>query len=131
MKAWIFIFIAVILQSLWGMVLKILDFGKAWHYIQKGHVFQFKFLLHIWPVLAYLVLGLLTAIALSKAYKLLPLSVVYASWMGLTLVLQVFIDLFIFKENMPALKYLFILCILIGILGLKLSNPNQKAKNSK
>ena len=128
MKAWIFIIMAVILQSLWGMVLKILDFGDAWQTIQKGPIFQAEFFVHTWPVLAYFVLGLFTAIALSQAYKLLPLSVVYASWMGLTLVLQVVIDLFFFKESMPALKYFFILCILIGILGLKLSNPNQNGK---
>jgi multidrug transporter EmrE-like cation transporter len=103
--------------------LKILNFGVAWSYIQKGHIFQYEFLLHIWPVLAYLVFGLLTAIVLSKAYKRLPLSIVYASWMGLILVLQVFMDLFFFKESIPALKYISILCILIGILGLKLGIP--------
>ena len=81
------------------MVLKILNFGVAWSYIQKGHIFQYEFLLNIWPVLAYLVLGLLPAIVLSKAYKRLPLSIVYASWMGLILVLQVFMDLFFFQRE--------------------------------
>jgi multidrug transporter EmrE-like cation transporter len=123
MKAWLYIVIAVVLQTLWGLVLKILDFGKAWEFIQKGEVFNMDFLMQLLPVLAYLILGLLIAIVLSKAYKLMPLSVVYAAWMGLTLILQLIVDILFFSVNMHLLNYLYFLFVLTGILGMKLSNP--------
>ena len=125
MKAWIFIFIAVILQTLWGMVLKVLDFEVAFKSIQQGEVFQLDFILKLLPILAYFGLGLAIAIVISKAYKLLPMSIVYAAWMGLTLQLQVVVDVFFYGEKMQLLQYLFISFILIGILGMKLSDPKS------
>jgi small multidrug resistance pump len=125
MKAWIFIFIAVILQTLWGMVLKVLNFEVAFKLIQQGEVFQLDFILKLLPILAYFGLGLAIAIVISKAYKLLPMSIVYAAWMGLTLLLQVVVDVFFYGEKMQLLQYLFISFILIGILGMKLSDPKS------
>jgi small multidrug resistance pump len=125
MKAWIFIFIAVILQTLWGMVLKVLDFEVAFKLIQQGDVFQLDFILKLLPILAYFGLGLAIAIVISKAYKLLPMSIVYAAWMGLTLLLQVAVDVFFYGEKMQLVQYLFISFILIGILGMKLSDPKS------
>lgn len=125
MKAWIFIFIAVILQTLWGMVLKVLDFEVAFKLIQQGEVFQLDFILKLLPILAYFGLGLAIAIVISRAYKLLPMSIVYAAWMGLTLLLQVVVDVFFYGEKMQLLQYLFISFILIGILGMKLSDPKS------
>jgi quaternary ammonium compound-resistance protein SugE len=125
MKAWIFIFIAVILQTLWGMVLKVLDFEVAFKLIQQGEVFQLDFILKLLPILAYFGLGLAIAIVISKAYKLLPMSIVYAAWMGLTLLLQVVVDVFFYGEKMQLLQYLFISFILIGILGMKLLDPKS------
>jgi len=125
MKAWIFIFIAVILQTIWGMVLKVLDFGKAFELIRQGQIWNMAFVQQIFPILAYFILGLVIAIVISKAYKLLPMSIVYAAWMGLTLLLQVIVDVFLYDIPMQAVQYLFIACVLAGILGMKLSNPKS------
>lgn len=127
MKSWIFIIIAVVLQTLWGLVLKILDFGKAWTFIKHRDIFNLDFALALAPIVAYLLLGLFIALSLSRAYKLMPLSIVYAAWMGLTLTLQVVVDLFFFKVNMYLFQYVFILLVLIGIIGMKLSNPKTKS----
>jgi len=125
MKAWIFIFIAVILQTLWGMVLKVLDFEQAYSIIKLGQVLNIDFLVKVLPILAYFGLGLAIAIVISKAYKLLPMSIVYAAWMGLTLLLQVVVDVFLYEVKMHVLQYVFIFFILVGILGMKLSNPKS------
>jgi len=125
MKAWIFIFIAVILQTLWGMVLKVLDFEQAYSIIKLGQVLNIDFLVKVLPILAYFGLGLAIAIVISKAYKLLPMSIVYAAWMGLTLLLQVLVDVFLYEVKMHVLQYVFIFFILVGILGMKLSNPKS------
>ena len=125
MRAWIYILIAVVLQTLWGMVLKVLDFGKAFELIRQGQVWNMAFVQQIFPILAYFILGLVIAIVISKAYKLLPMSIVYAAWMGLTLLLQVIVDVFLYHISMQAVQYLFIACVLAGILGMKLSNPKS------
>ncbi len=125
MKVWIYIILAVILQTLWGVVLKILNFQKAFEYIKNGRIIEIGFLEELLPILAYFALGLVIAIVISKAYKLLPMSIVYAAWMGLTLLLQVIVDVFFYGEKMQLLQYLFILCVLVGILGMKLSNPKS------
>lgn len=125
MRAWFFILIAVVLQTLWGIVLKVLDFGRAMSFIKSGEIWSGGFLSEIFPILAYLVLGLAIAIVISKAYKLLPMSIVYAAWMGLTLLLQVLVDVFLYDIPMLPIQYLFIAFILIGILGMKLSNPKS------
>ncbi len=125
MRAWIYIIIAVVLQTLWGIVLKVLDFGKAFEFIRQGQIWNTAFLEQIIPIIAYFVLGLVIAIVISKAYKLLPMSIVYAAWMGLTLLLQVIVDVFFYQIPMHLIQYLFIACILAGIIGMKLSNPKS------
>lgn len=125
MRAYIYILIAVVLQTLWGIVLKVLDFGKAFELIRQGQIWNTAFLEQIIPIIAYFVLGLVIAIVISKAYKLLPMSIVYAAWMGLTLLLQVIVDVFLYHIPMQAVQYVFIACVLAGILGMKLSNPKS------
>lgn len=125
MKAWIYILVAVVLQTLWGIVLKVLDFKKVWAHIKVGDIFNMTFVQDTMPLVLYLILGLVIAIVISKAYKLLPMSIVYAAWMGLTLALQVMVDVFLYDEKMKFIQYFFILMILVGILGMKLSNPKS------
>lgn len=115
----------MVLQTLWGIVLKVLDFGKAFELIRQGKVLDMTFFSQIVPILSYFMLGLVIAIVISKAYKLLPMSIVYAAWMGLTLLLQVIVDVFLYHIPMQAIQYLFIACILAGILGMKLSKPKS------
>jgi len=125
LRAWIYILIAVVLQTLWGIVLKVLDFGKAFELIRQGQIWDMAFIQQILPILAYFILGLVIAIVISKAYKLLPMSIVYAAWMGLTLLLQVIVDVFLYQIPMQVIQYVFIACILAGILGMKLSKPKS------
>jgi len=125
MRAWLYIIIAAVLQTLWGVVLKILDFGKAWSYIKTGDLFNLNVWIQLLPLISYLVLGLLIAIVISRAYKLLTMSVVYASWMGLSLAMQVIVDVNFFGERMQVIQYVCIFLVLTGILGMKLSNPKK------
>ena len=115
----------MLLVHLLFAILKVLDFEVVLKLIQQGVVFQLDFILKLLPILAYFGLGLAIAIVISKAYKLLPMSIVYAAWMGLTLLLQVVVDVFFYGEKMQLLQYLFISFILIGILGMKLLDPKS------
>ena len=106
-------------------MLKVLDFSKAFKLIRQGQIWDMAFVQQILPILAYLILGLIIAIVISKAYKLLAMSIVYAAWMGLTLLLQIIVDVFLYHIPMQVIQFLFIACVLAGILGIKLSNPNS------
>lgn len=129
MRAWIYIIAAAIMQTAWGVVLKILDFKKAIALICSGQVSDAAFLAQVVPLILYLLLGLFIAVVISKAYKMLSMSIVYASWMGLSLSFQVIVDVFYYGEKMLIWQYLFIFFILLGILGMKLSNPKKLSED--
>lgn len=57
---------------------------------------------------------------LSQSLKTLDMSVVYAIWSALGIVLISIIGIFFFHEHVSFLKILFISLILVGTVGLKL-----------
>ena len=121
MRAWIYIIIAALFQTFWGITLKILDFKKIITMISAGQIFNLEFVLTLIPLLLYFGIGLVIVMVISKAYKLMPMSIVYAYWMGLTLVFQSVIDLLYFNEHFEWIQFGFLGLILIGIIGMKLS----------
>lgn len=101
------------------------QFGKIGDRMLKFDIFDLEFLILIIPAILYLILGLIIVIFVSKAYKLLPMSIVYAAWMGLTIFIQSVIDLFYFKEVFNNYQFFFVGIILIGIIGMKI-NTNKR-----
>ena len=59
--------------------------------------------------------------ALTFAVKKLDLSVVYAIWSGVGMVIIGVISYYLFDETFTAAKIFFIGLIVVGVLGLKLS----------
>ena len=131
MRVWIYILLAAIFQTIWGFVLKRLNFELIGDYISRGDLFTSTFLIELIPLAAYLLLGLLIVIVISKAYKLLPMSIVYAAWMGLTLLFQVLVDAIYFKEKMFLIQYACISLILIGVIGMKQSKPKDRIEDDE
>lgn len=131
MRVWIYILLAAIFQTIWGFVLKRLNFELIGDYISHGDLFTSTFLIELIPLAAYLLLGLLIVIVISKAYKLLPMSIVYAAWMGLTLLFQVLVDAIYFKEKMFLIQYTCISLILIGVIGMKQSKPKDRIEDDE
>ena len=60
--------------------------------------------------------------SLSHALKTIPIGTGYAVWSGIGAIGSVIIGMFFFKESKSFLKIIFILMIIIGIAGLKLSS---------
>ncbi len=58
---------------------------------------------------------------LSPALKVLPVGTVYAIWSGIGIVAIALIGALFFKEKLALLQYGFILLILIGAVGLRLT----------
>jgi len=129
MKVWIYIIAAAFFQMLWGISLKHLDFSMIISLLKNGEFYNPKLIAQIVPLLAYFLLGLVIVIVISRAYKLLPMSIVYAAWMGLTLLFQVLVDALYYGEKMAWTQYLFILLILIGVIGMKQSQKKDIIEN--
>ncbi len=63
-------------------------------------------------------------IALSYAFKSIPIGVAYAIWSGVGIAAIAIIGWFVFKQNMSALQIGFTLMILVGVIGLNLTTTN-------
>ena len=56
---------------------------------------------------------------LAQATKVLPLGTAYAVWTGIGAVGAVIVGIVVFKEPVPAVRMLFVVLLLTGIIGLK------------
>ena len=62
---------------------------------------------------------ILSFIFLSQATKVLPLGTAYAIWTGIGAVGAVIVGIIVFKEPVTAVRMLFVVLLLTGIIGLK------------
>ena len=64
----------------------------------------------------------LSFLFLSQATRVLPLGTAYAIWTGIGAVGAVVVGIVIFKEPVTALRMVFVVLLLTGIIGLKASS---------
>jgi quaternary ammonium compound-resistance protein SugE len=103
--AWSYLVIAGLLEALWAMGLKFSDgFTKPL------------------PSIITLVLVLTSFFLLAKSMKVIPVSVAYAVWCAIGIVSLVIIEYIYLNTELNLQKVGSIVLILIGIIGLKLSN---------
>ncbi len=76
----------------------------------------------LWPSVATCVFGGASFYLLILAIKTLPLGTAYAVWTGMGAVGVAIIGIFLFKESTDWIRLTSIALIIIGIIGLKLSN---------
>jgi quaternary ammonium compound-resistance protein SugE len=74
------------------------------------------------PMVFYASFGLGAAYFLSLALKSMPLGLTYAIWVGIGIAGSNVLGIVFFKEPYQFMRIFFILMILCGILGLKLSS---------
>ena len=100
--AWIFLLVASGLEIFWATFMKL------------SHGFT-------QPLYTALTVGGLIAsfLFLARATKVLPLGTAYAVWTGIGAVGAVIVGIVVFKEPVTALRMLFVVLLLTGIIGLK------------
>ncbi len=64
---------------------------------------------------------LVSFMLLSQALKTLPMGFTNAVWAGSSLLIVYAIDVLFFHEKISALQFVFIACIVIGIMGLNMT----------
>jgi quaternary ammonium compound-resistance protein SugE len=104
---WFYLLIAGVLEVVWATFLK----------LSNG-----------FSNLSYSIITVITMIAsfffLSKAIKILSLSISYAIWTGIGAIGAIIVGILFFKESMSILQAFFVILLLIGIIGLKFTSPH-------
>jgi quaternary ammonium compound-resistance protein SugE len=120
--SWSYLILASCFEICWIYSVKFLDIKKvsaiSWQNISK----DFAQLAPLVPLTAYLFFGLTNAILFSVAMKKIPASTAFAVWMSLALVGAKIVEVAWFKENFSWANLFFIVLIMVGIIGLKMTS---------
>jgi len=75
------------------------------------------------PSLAALISGGFSFYLLSLALQEIPIGTAYAIWAGIGAAGSVLIGMLLFQESRAILRILFLACVVIGVVGLKVVAP--------
>ena len=105
--AWIYLFIAGILEVAWAIGMKYSEgFTKLWP--------------SVWTIITMIISFAL----LSQALKTIPVGTGYAVWTGIGTVGAAILGIVLFQEPRDAARLICIFLIIAGIAGLKLLSPS-------
>ncbi|MFD1739058.1 quaternary ammonium compound efflux SMR transporter SugE [Bacillus salitolerans] len=106
--AWIYLVIAGIFEVIWAIGLKYTEgFTK------------------LYPTIVTIVGMIISFYFLSIAVKTLPIGTAYAVWTGIGAIGAIVVGMIVFNEPKDLLRILFLLFILTGIVGLKVTSGNH------
>jgi len=119
--AWVFLFIASVLEIGWTFCLKYMNF-KNIVAIKWAHFFSdSQYFFTLLPLIGYIILGIGNVVFFSMATKQIPLATAMGVWIGTALVGVNLVDMFVFKQPYTWGQLFFFALIIIGAIGLKAS----------
>ena len=103
--SWLFLIIAGIFECIWSTAMKLSNgFSKT------GYS-------------AVTIAGMIISfLALAAATKNLPLSIAYPIWTGIGAVGAVFVGVFLFKDEISPMTWVFVVMLIISIIGIKVTS---------
>lgn len=104
---WALLMAAGLFEILWAYTLKMSD----------GYT-------RLWPTLATIPFGLMSAALLAMAMRTIPMSTAYMVWLGIGAMGTVVVGHYIYQEPMSLLRVGCVTLIMVGIIGLKLINAS-------
>jgi len=105
---WLYLFIAGLLEVAWAVGLKQTD---GWT--------------RLWPSVITALLMIVSFLFLSLALRSLPIGTAYALWTGIGAVGTAIVGILVFDEPRTVARLICIVCIVAGIVGLKLTTANS------
>ena len=102
--AWLFLFLAGLTEIGWAIALK------------YSHSFT-----RIFPSVIAITVMVLSFFLLAHSLKSIPIGTAYAVWTGIGIMGTVILGIFLFNEPVNFSRLLFLSFILIGIVGLKIT----------
>lgn len=101
---WMYLLLAGIMEVGWIISLKYTDgFTK------------------IIPMIFYGIFGFTNAYLFSLSLKSIPMAIAYSIWMGIAIIGITLTEIVVFNRDYDVLKFIFMLMIICGILGLKMT----------
>ncbi|MCA9474039.1 MAG: quaternary ammonium compound efflux SMR transporter SugE [Nitrospira sp.] len=107
MAAWTLLVVAGIFEIIWATGLKYTD----------GFT-------RLWPSVGTVMAMAVSMICLSLAFRVIPMGTAYTVWTGIGAVGTVLLGILLFDEPKNAARLVCITLIIVGIAGLKLSDPS-------
>jgi quaternary ammonium compound-resistance protein SugE len=105
--AWTLLVVAGIFEIIWATGLKYTD----------GFT-------RLWPSIGTVVAMVVSMICLSLAFRVIPMGTAYTVWTGIGAVGTVLLGILLFDEPKNAARLVCITLIIVGIVGLKVSDPS-------
>ncbi|MDF0478984.1 multidrug efflux SMR transporter [Vagococcus sp. PNs007] len=105
--AWLHLVIAGVLEVLWATTMKMSEGFSKFNYSLvtiAGMIASFYFL--------------------SKAIKVLPMSLAYPVWTGIGAFGSILVGVLIFRDTLSIKTMFFVALLLIGIIGIKVTSQN-------
>lgn len=103
--SWIFLFLAGIFEVVWASTMKL---------SQGFSIIKYDILKIIGMLVSF---GFLTL-----AMKKLPLGIAYPIWTGIGAVGAILVGALIFKDKVPSLTWVFVLMLVVGLIGIKVTS---------
>ncbi|GAF41264.1 sugE protein [Agrilactobacillus composti DSM 18527 = JCM 14202] len=102
---WVYLIIAGAFEVVWATTMKL------------SHGFT-----NFWYAAATVVGLILSGVFLALAVKHLPISLAYPIWTGIGAVGSIIVGVVFFKDSLPALTWVFIAMLVVGIIGIKVTS---------
>ena len=103
--SWIFLFLAGIFEVVWASTMKL---------SQGFSIIKYDILTIVGMLVSF---GFLTL-----AMKKLPLGIAYPIWTGIGAVGAILVGALIFKDKVPSLTWVFVLMLVVGLIGIKVTS---------
>ena len=103
--SWIFLFLAGLFEVVWASTMKL---------SQGFSIIKYDILTIIGMLVSF---GFLTL-----AMKKLPLGIAYPIWTGIGAVGAILVGALIFKDKVPSLTWVFVLMLVVGLIGIKVTS---------
>lgn len=105
--SWIFLFLAGIFEVVWASTMKL---------SQGFSILKYDILTIVGMLVSF---GFLTL-----AMKKLPLGIAYPIWTGIGAVGAILVGALIFKDKVPSLTWVFVLMLVVGLIGIKVTSAH-------
>jgi quaternary ammonium compound-resistance protein SugE len=104
MMAWLLLFLAGLFEVIWALAMK------------RAEGFT-----RVWPSVLTALAMALSVFLLAQSLRTLPVSTAYAVWTGIGAAGAAIFGVLLFGESAGTVKVVSVVCIVAGVIGLKLS----------
>lgn len=118
---WGYLLLASLMEAAWTYSLKLMEFKNLKQLTFSNFYLPQAGLKTLLPFAGYIVFGVANVFFFSLSTRQIPLATAFAVWTGVSLVLIKLSEVFFFQQKFTFAETLFMLMILGGITGLKLT----------